>query len=193
MAVLKVLPYPNPFLRTRAKAVEAFDDTLKATVKDMMETMAAEDGLGLAATQVGIDARLLIVNPFAFRGEAARGEPDVVIINPEIVWKSEETITAEEGCLSFPGVYIHVTRPKAVKIKALDAQGQPFEIEAEELGARALLHEIDHIDGVVMVDHVSHLVRSRALKKHQKYQREAEGAAAEAEQPRRGFRRRKSR
>ena len=88
MAVLKVLPYPNPFLRTRAKAVEAFDDTLKATVKDMMETMAAEDGLGLAATQVGIDARLLIVNPFAFRGEAARGEPDVVIINPEILGSS---------------------------------------------------------------------------------------------------------
>ncbi|MFN3198661.1 MAG: peptide deformylase [Bradymonadia bacterium] len=172
MAVLKVLPYPNPFLRTRARSVEAFDEALEATVKDMTETMAAEDGLGLAATQVGIDARLLLINPYAFKGEEGRGQPDVVIINPEVVWKSEETISAEEGCLSFPGVYIHVTRPKAIKIKAQDVKGEFFEIEAQDLGARALLHEIDHIEGVVMVDHVSHLVRSRALKKHQKLQKE---------------------
>lgn len=192
MAVLKVLPYPNPYLRTRAKPVEVFDDALKALVKDMTETMAAEEGLGLAATQVGVDSRLVLINPYAFKGDDGRGEPDMVVINPEVVWKSDETISAEEGCLSFPGVYIHVTRPKAVRIKAQDAEGKFYEIEAEGLGARALLHELDHIDGVVMVDHVSHLVRSRALKKHQKLQREKAAAEAEENAPkrkRRGIRR----
>ena len=172
MARMDVLPYPNPFLRKRAQDVAVFDEALTRLVGDMSETMAAEDGLGLAATQVGVDMRLLLLSPIAFRGDEARGEPDVVVINPEIIEKSEETITAEKGCLSFPGVYINVARPRRVKIRAQDAQGEFFEIEAEDLGARAILHEIDHIDGVVMIDHVSHFVRTRALKKHNKLQAE---------------------
>src|SRR5690606_13565589 len=96
-----------------------------------------------------------------------------VIANPEVVWKSRETETRDEGCLSFPGVFIPVERPLQVHIRAQDASGETFEIKAEGLGARAILHEIDHIDGVVMIDHVSHLVRTRALKKHQKNQQAA--------------------
>ncbi|MCA9525087.1 MAG: peptide deformylase [Myxococcales bacterium] len=169
--VLEVLPWPNPYLRKRADEVEAFDDELRAFVADMEETMHDRDGLGLAATQVGRNMRLLILDPYAFEGDEGRGKPNVVVINPEVVWQSEETITGEEGCLSFPGVFIQVERPHRVRIRARDAQGEAFEIEGEGLGARAILHEIDHLNGVVMIDHVGHLSRQRALKKHQKNQK----------------------
>ncbi|MCB9527317.1 MAG: peptide deformylase [bacterium] len=171
MAVLDVLPYPNPFLRKRAHDVEAFDDALRRTVADLEETMADEDGLGLAATQVGIDLRLLILARQAFEGEAGKGKPNVVIANPEVVWQSDELELGEEGCLSFPGVFIQVERPKRVRIRARDQHGEVFEIEGEGLGARAILHEIDHLNGVVMIDHVSHLTRKRALKKHERNQK----------------------
>ncbi len=171
MAVLEVLAYPNPFLRKRAEAVTVFDEALKGFVADMEETMAAEDGVGLAATQVGRDARLLILDPFAIDGDDGRGKPNLVIINPEVVWASERTVVGEEGCLSFPGVFIQVARPEKVRIRAQDASGEVFELEGEGLGARAILHEIDHLDGVVMIDHVSHLQKRRALKKHERNQK----------------------
>ena len=132
--------------------------------------MAAEDGLGLAATQVGVDMRLLILSPYAFEGESGVGKPNLVVINPEIAWESSESEVADEGCLSFPGVFIPVRRPLKVRIRANDLSGAEFELEGDGLGARAILHEIDHLNGVVMVDHVSFLVRKRALKKHQKNQ-----------------------
>lgn len=169
--ILEVLPYPNPFLRTRATEVVHFDEQLQQIVADMEETMSDRDGLGLAATQVGLDLRLLILDPFAFEGDEGRGKPNVIIINPEVVWQSTEIQSGEEGCLSFPGVFIQVDRPEKVRIRALDASGQPFELEGEGLGARAILHEIDHLNGVVMIDHVSFLARQRALKKHQKNQK----------------------
>lgn len=171
MAVLQVLPYPNPFLRKRAHDVEDFDDGFRQIVADMSETMADEDGIGLAATQVGIDLRLLIISPYALGDEKGREKPDLVVANPEIVWQSDETELGEEGCLSFPGVFIQVERPKKVRIRARDANGETYEIEGEGLGARAILHEIDHLEGVVMIDHVSHLTRKRALKKHQRNQK----------------------
>lgn len=171
MAVLDVLPYPNPFLRKRAHDVEVFDDAFRRTVADLEETMAEEDGLGLAATQVGIDQRLLILARQAFEGEAGKGQPNVVIANPAVVWESPERELGEEGCLSFPGVFIQVERPKRVRIRAFDRNGEAFEIEGEGLGARAILHEIDHLNGVVMIDHVSHLTRKRALKKHERNQK----------------------
>ncbi|MEE2755948.1 MAG: peptide deformylase [Myxococcota bacterium] len=170
MAVMKILPYPNPFLRHRAKDVVVFDAALAKLVCDMEETMAEEDGIGLAATQVGIDMRLLILSPYAFEGEAGAGKPNLVVINPEIVWESSESEVADEGCLSFPGVFIPVRRPLKVRIRANDINGEEYELEGEGLGARAILHEIDHLNGVVMVDHVSFLIRKRALKKHQKNQ-----------------------
>ncbi len=172
MTVLTVLPFPNPFLRRKASLVDTFDDGLRKIVSDMEETMADRDGIGLAATQVGIDMRLLILSPVAFDRDAAPDAPNIVVINPEIVWQSEGRNVSEEGCLSFPSVYIMVERPDAVRIRAQDASGQSFEIEGEGLGARAILHEIDHLNGVVMVDLVSHLQRSRAIKKHQRNQRD---------------------
>ena len=177
MAVLDVLPYPNPFLRRRAHEVTEFDDGLREIVTNMEETMAARDGIGLAATQVGIDLRLLILSPFAFGGEKDTFKPNVVIINPEVVWESDEKEIADEGCLSFPGVFIQVERPTSVRIQAADAQGKPFEITGEGLGARAILHEMDHLNGVVMIDHVSFLQRKRALKKHQRNQEAKKHAA----------------
>jgi len=177
MAALEILPYPNESLRRQARPVTEFDASLARLVSDMEETMNAEDGVGLAATQVGVDLQLLLVHPYAFRGSDARDEPVVVIINPEVIWQSDETNTAEEGCLSFPDVFIHVTRPAKVRLRALNLKAEPFEIEGEGLGARALLHEVDHLRGVVMIDHVSFLQRQRALKKHQKHQAEL---AAEA-------------
>ncbi len=179
MAVLDVLPYPNPFLRKRAGDVEDFDDRLRQIVADMEETMADEDGIGLAATQVGIDLRLLILSRYAFEGEAGKDKPNLVMINPEIVWESDETVVGEEGCLSFPGVFIQVERPQKVRIRARDADGETYEIEGEGLGARAILHEIDHLEGVVMIDHVSHLTRKRALKKHQRNQKALQARARE--------------
>ena len=168
---MKILPYPNPFLRKRAEAVVQYDDALRAVVDEMKVTMRTEDGLGLAATQVGIDLRLLLLSQQAFKGEAGKELPDLVLINPEVIWASDETETASEGCLSFPGVYIPVERPLQVRVRAFDEFGTAFEIEGEGLGARAILHEVDHLNGVVMTDHVSHLQRSRALKKHQKNQK----------------------
>lgn len=170
MAVLEVLPYPNPYLRRKAQPVTVFDAALARIVDDMQETMVDRDGLGLAATQVGVDMRLLILDRYAFEGDEGRGKPNVVIINPEIVWQSEESILREEGCLSFPGVFIQVERPAEVRVRAQDAAGEWFELEADGLGARAILHEIDHLEGVVMIDHVSYLMRKRALKKHQRNQ-----------------------
>ncbi len=171
MAILDVLPYPNPFLRVRAEPVESFDDALRTIVNDMEETMADRDGIGLAATQVGLGIRLLLLSPYAFEREEGEGKPNYVVINPEVIWESEEREMGEEGCLSFPGVYISVERPLQVRVRAFNQDGDPYELEGEGLGARAILHEIDHLNGVVMIDHVSHLQRSRALKKHQKNQK----------------------
>ena len=171
MAVLEVLAYPNPFLRKRAQPVTAFDEALARFVGDMEETMAVEDGIGLAATQVGRDARLLILDPYALEGDEGRGKPNLVIINPEVVWESDSRTVGEEGCLSFPGVFIQVSRPDKVRIRAQDVRGEAYEIEGEGLGARAILHEIDHLNGVVMIDHVSNLQKRRALKKHEKNQK----------------------
>ncbi len=184
MAVLGVLPYPNPFLRRQAQRVDTFDAALAAVVRDMEETMAARDGIGLAATQVGIDLRLLLLDPYALEGDAGRGKPNLVIINPEVVWESPEKQIGEEGCLSFPGVFIQVERPASVRIRARDVNGGTYEIRGEGLGARAILHEIDHLEGVVMIDHVSHLARRRALKKHERNQKALKSESKDADRER---------
>jgi peptide deformylase len=170
MAVLEILPYPNPFLREKAAPVEVFDADLQRLVRDMEETMSDAKGLGLAATQVGVAKRVLLLDRYAFEGDDGRDKPNVVLINPEVVAESDARETGEEGCLSFPGVFIFVERPLSVTVRGQDASGQTFEIEGHGLGARAILHEIDHLEGVVMIDHVSHLQRQRALKKHRRNQ-----------------------
>lgn len=160
--------YPDGALREHAVEVTAFDEALKAEIDEMIALMVDRDGIGLAATQVGILKRMLILDPYAFRGEEAQGEPMVILINPEVVEQSEEIVRGDEGCLSFPGVFIKVERPARAKVRAQDPDGEIFEVEGEGLGARALLHEIDHLNGVVMIDHVSFLSRKRALKKHER-------------------------
>ncbi len=167
---MEILNYPDSSLRRKAQLVERFDDELRQIVAQMAETMVRRDGLGLAAPQVGVDLRLIILDPCAFEGEE-RGKPPIVLINPELIWSDEVQIKGEEGCLSFPGVFVKLKRPKALKIRALSLDQEQLELEAEGLGARALFHEMDHLDGVVMIDHLSPLLRRRALKKHQRNQK----------------------
>ena len=171
MAIREVLTWPNPFLKRRAALVERFDDELAALVSDMKETMLAEDGIGLAATQIGEDRRLLIIDRCAFDREREEPGEIVTLINPEVVEASPDKILDFEGCLSFPEVYIKVRRPRWVKVRAQNLAGEAFEIEGEALGARALLHEIDHLEGRVMTDQVPFPVRSKALRQHKQVQR----------------------
>jgi len=149
-----IVYYGDPVLRKKAKPVSVFDDKLRSLVQDMIVTMVENDGLGLAAPQVGQSIQLVTI-------DATKGEnPPIVIINPEFTFLSEETVEREEGCLSFPDIHLNITRPAIVSIKALDEFGKPFTIEkADELFARAIQHELDHINGILIIDHVSILQR----------------------------------
>ena len=165
-----VLMGEDPVLRTEADEVEAFDDELRELVRDMWETMYHADGIGLAAPQVGVSRRVLVVD--LCREE----EPDarVALVNPRVVWSSEELDKAPEGCLSIPGLEEVVERPWAVRVEGFDPEGNEVAIEAEELYSRALQHEIDHLDGVLFPDRLSPLKRRMLTKKWKKQQVEAE-------------------
>lgn len=161
MARLKILEYPDPRLRTRASPVEAVDDELRSLIDDMFETMYEAPGIGLAATQVDVHKRLLIADV-----SPDRSEPHV-FINPVIVSESgvEET---EEGCLSVPGIYDKVERAEIVKVRALNREGEEFELEIQGLLAVCVQHEIDHLDGKLFVDYLSELKRRRIRKRLEK-------------------------
>ncbi|MEX0891414.1 MAG: peptide deformylase [Gemmatimonadota bacterium] len=159
MALLPLRFMGDPILRTRADEVEEVDEELRALVADMLETMYAEDGVGLAAPQVGVGRRIIVLDP---RHEGA--EP-LALVNPAIVVASAETDKAEEGCLSIPGIVDVVERSTAVEVEALDPAGKPLRFAAEGLLARVLLHEVDHLDGVLFVDRVSPMKRRMLLKK----------------------------
>jgi peptide deformylase len=173
MAILEILHYPDERLRTRAEAVDRVDDQLRALVDDMFETMYQAPGIGLAATQVNVHKRILIIDI-----SKNRDQP-MVFINPEIVDKQgvEET---DEGCLSVPGIYERVQRAERIRVRALDAQGKSFELEADGLLAVCIQHEMDHLDGKLFVDYLSQLKRQRIRKKLEKQRRhgvaEAPGA-----------------
>lgn len=167
MSQLAILQYPDPRLKKVARPVEAVDDRVRAIVADMFETMYAAKGVGLAATQVDIHERIIVIDT-----SEERNCP-VVLINPELVACSEHERDWEEGCLSLPGIYDKVARPERVRVRALDAQGQPFEIEADELLAVCVQHEMDHLEGKVFVDHLSALKRNRIKARMLKRQREA--------------------
>jgi peptide deformylase len=160
MALLEVLKYPDPKLREVALPVVAVDDSIRRIVSDMSETMYAAPGVGLAATQVGIPLRIFVIDV------AAEGEPSQlrVFINPEIIERVGKHLW-KEGCLSFPGVAEDVKRAKQVKVSALDLDGKPFELEANDLLAVAIQHENDHLDGVLMIDQVSAFARRRIGRK----------------------------
>ncbi len=167
MALLPILCYPDPKLHTVAKPVAAVDARLQQLVRDMLETMYDAKGIGLAATQINVHERLIVIDV-----SEERDQP-MVLINPELVWTSATTHLNEEGCLSVPGIYDGVTRFDAVRVKALDDKGQSREIEADGLLAVCIQHEMDHLMGKVFVEYLSPLKRNRIKTKMIKAQREA--------------------
>ncbi|HEY1864807.1 MAG TPA: peptide deformylase [Roseiarcus sp.] len=164
MALRPIIILPDPKLRLISKKIERVDDDLRRLIDDMIETMHDAPGVGLAAIQVAEPIRLLVVDT-AKKEEAPNPQ---VFINPEIVWSSEELSTYEEGCLSIPEYYAEVERPASVRARALDPEGKEREVPAEGLLATVLQHEIDHLNGVLFIDHISKLKRDRVIKKFQK-------------------------
>jgi len=164
MAVRDILKLPDKRLRLVSESVKRVDAGVRALVDDMFETMYAAPGIGLAAIQIGV-AKRVVVTDLSKKDE--QQEPRV-FINPEIVWASKEKSTHEEGCLSIPEYYEEVERPTAVKVKYLDLDGKTHEISAEGLFATCIQHEIDHINGVLFIDHISKLKRDRVIKKFAK-------------------------
>ncbi len=167
MAVLSILVAPHPVLKQKAKPVDAVDARVAKLMDDMVETMYAANGIGLAAPQVGVLERVIVVDVHE-KGE----KPNPIrLANPEIVWSSEEKGVCEEGCLSVPEQYADVTRPLAVRVRYLDEKNEPREIEAEGMLATCLQHEMDHLNGVLFVDYLSLLKRNMILRKVQKQQK----------------------
>jgi peptide deformylase len=164
MAIRDILTVPDPLLKQVSAAVETVDDELRALMDDMLETMYHAPGIGLAAVQVGVAKRVIVMD--LSRGE---GEPTPrYFVNPEITWRSEETTPYEEGCLSVPEIFDEVERPARVKLRYLDYRGQAVEEEAEGIFAVCIQHEMDHLDGVLFIDHLSRLKRERAVQKVKK-------------------------
>ena len=159
MTVRDILTYPDPRLRTLAKPVEQVDDTIKTLIEDMIETMYAADGIGLAASQVDEHVQLVVMDLSKER-DAPR-----VFINPKITVLDEEKLAFEEGCLSVPGIYDEVERPREIKIEALDREGNPFTEVASGLLAVCIQHEMDHLNGKLFVDYLSKLKQDRARTK----------------------------
>ncbi|MFL5295331.1 MAG: peptide deformylase [Phenylobacterium sp.] len=164
MALREILVVPDPLLKQVSAPVEGVDDDLRALMDDMLETMYAAPGIGLAAIQVGVPKRVIVM-------DIARPEEEKqprFFVNPEILWASEETAPYEEGCLSVPEIYDEVERPSRVKIRYLNYAGETVEEDAEGLFAVCIQHEMDHLDGVLFIDHLSRLKREQAVKKVKK-------------------------
>jgi peptide deformylase len=154
MALLPILRYPDPRLHTTARPVEAVDAGIRKLVADMLETMYAAPGIGLAATQVDVHKRVLVLDVTEDKSRP------LAFINPEILWREGECV-GEEGCLSVPGIYETVKRSERIKVRALNAEGQDFELEADGLLAVCIQHEMDHLDGKVFVEYLSRLKINR--------------------------------
>ena len=167
MAKLTILEFPDERLRTRAAPVETVDDEVRRLVDDMLETMYDASGIGLAATQVDVHRRVIVMDV-----SEERSHP-LVLINPEYTPIGEERELMSEGCLSIPEYYAEVPRALKVKLKALDRDGKPYELEADGLLAHCIQHEYDHLEGVLFIDHLSKLKRDMVLKKLAKQRRKA--------------------
>ncbi|NMM13962.1 MAG: peptide deformylase [Rhodoferax sp.] len=166
MALLPILCFPDPKLHTVAKPVLTVDDRIRALIADMLQTMYDAKGIGLAATQVDVHERLIVIDV-----SEERDDP-LVLINPQMVWTSDETHLNEEGCLSVPGIYDGVERFDAVTVSALNREGKSLVIEAEDLLSVCIQHEMDHLMGKVFVEYLSPLKRDRIKKKMLKALRE---------------------
>ena len=164
MAVREILVVPHPVLKQVSERVETVDDELRALMDDMLETMYAAPGIGLAAIQVGVPKRVIVMD-LAREGEEKQPR---YFVNPEILWASDETAPYEEGCLSVPEIYDEVERPAQVKIRYMNYAGEQVEEDAEGLFAVCIQHEMDHLEGVLFIDHLSRLKREQAIKKVKK-------------------------
>jgi peptide deformylase len=154
--VLEIRKYGDPVLRQRAEPVTVFDDKLAHLAADMMETMAAASGVGLAGNQVGVLKQIFVADTSSFEITGRK----LAVVNPEIVFRSPDEVAEEEGCLSIPGVYAEVRRPKKIKLVGQNLKGEKMELEAEEMIARVFCHETDHLNGVLFIDHLSALERN---------------------------------
>jgi peptide deformylase len=178
MAMRRILTVPDPVLKRTSLPVAAVDDDLRALMDDMLETMYAAPGIGLAAIQIGVPKRVIVMD-LAREGEAPQPR---YIVNPELVEANEELLPYEEGCLSVPDIYDEVERPSRVRVRYLNYQGEQIEEEAEGLYAVCIQHEMDHLNGVLFIDHLSRLKRQRAIQKVKKAERDRteDGEAAPA-------------
>jgi peptide deformylase len=176
MALLPILTAPDPRLKVKAKPVAAVDEPVRRLMADMLETMYAAPGIGLAAPQVGVAKRVLVVDV------ARDGEPrqPMKIANPEILWRSAELLTTNEGCLSLPEHYADVSRPAKIRLRYLDEQNEIREIDLEGLLATCIQHEMDHLEGVLFVDHISALKRGIILRKLAKTKRQQQAETVPA-------------
>jgi peptide deformylase len=166
MAIRDILHYPDPRLRNRAAPVDCVDDAVRQLLDDMLETMYAAPGIGLAAIQVNVPKRVVTIDL------SEHGDQPLCLVNPEILERSG-SVETEEGCLSVPGIYESVERAEWIRARALDRDGKAFEFEAEGMLAVCVQHEIDHLDGKLFVDHLSQLKRQRIRKKAHKALRQA--------------------
>lgn len=166
MSILKIVQYPDPVLKKTCEPIKEFDDRLQQFIDNLLESMYAEDGMGIAANQVGVSKRIFIMD------ENLRDSKNpIIFINPELIFQSEEKVEDTEGCLSFRGISVEVMRPRAVTIKALDRHGNEFICEREGYSAKCLQHEYDHLNGISFFDHISAIKRKMAEKKLQKYRK----------------------
>ena len=170
MSKRKIVIEPDPILRKKSDSLEKVDNELRSLLDDMLETMYSAPGIGLAAPQVGVLKKIIVIDL------AKEDEPKkpLFIINPKILWKSEELNTREEGCLSIPGHYAEVTRPKKCKLQFLDYNGKQKEIEADDLLSTCIQHEVDHCDGILFIDYLSKLKKDMIIKKLVKAKKEEE-------------------
>jgi peptide deformylase len=174
MTVLTILEIPDPRLRAVAAPVETVDDAVRQLIDDLFETMYAARGIGLAATQVGVERRVVVID--LQEGEDDEGKPirdPRAYVNPEVIWASEELSRYNEGCLSIPEQYAEVDRPARCRVTWLDRDGQRHEAEMDGLLATCMQHEIDHLNGVLFIDHISRLKRDMLVKKLNKARRAA--------------------
>ncbi|MCK9502729.1 MAG: peptide deformylase [Porticoccaceae bacterium] len=166
MAILTILEFPDPRLRTIAKKVSQVDDRIRRLVDDMFETMYAAPGIGLAATQVDVHERVVVMDI------SEDNDRPLVFINPEVDILGQEQQNYQEGCLSVPGFYEQVSRPSQIRVRALDRDGKPFELEPDGLLAVCIQHELDHLNGKLFVDYLSGLKRQRIKAKLEKLHRQ---------------------
>ena len=168
MSILDIITIPDPLLKTVSKPVEMVDDELRKLMDDMLETMYAAPGIGLAAIQLGVAKRVLVMDLANDEEEPA----PLYMVNPEVIWASDEMNIYNEGCLSVPDQYADVERPRDIKVRYLDYDGNAVEEDMTELHATCVQHEIDHLNGVVFIDHISRLKRAMIVKKVKKLVKE---------------------